>query len=87
MLATFPAPVLSVAADAVRDLEGHDALSGLWTREWTLCPPLVFSRPDTIQLSVYEMQRIAAGGKTVGEYLVEVVVPRDDDRGGSVEAV
>ncbi|KAF9220412.1 DUF1752-domain-containing protein, partial [Gyrodon lividus] len=30
MLATFPAPVLSVTADAVRDLQGHDALSGLW---------------------------------------------------------
>ncbi|KIJ60358.1 hypothetical protein HYDPIDRAFT_32324 [Hydnomerulius pinastri MD-312] len=31
MLATFPAPVLSVTADAVRDLQGHDALSSLWT--------------------------------------------------------
>ncbi|EGN92366.1 hypothetical protein SERLA73DRAFT_27839, partial [Serpula lacrymans var. lacrymans S7.3] len=31
MLATFPAPVLSVTADAVKDLEGRDALSGLWT--------------------------------------------------------
>ena len=33
MLATFPAPVLSVTPDAVRDLQGRDALSGLWTRE------------------------------------------------------
>ncbi|KIK97464.1 hypothetical protein PAXRUDRAFT_824897 [Paxillus rubicundulus Ve08.2h10] len=31
MLATFPAPVLSVTADAVRDLQGHEALSSLWT--------------------------------------------------------
>ncbi|KAF9236279.1 hypothetical protein BU15DRAFT_77123 [Melanogaster broomeanus] len=31
MLTTFPAPVLSVTADAVRDLQGHDALSSLWT--------------------------------------------------------
>ncbi|KAH7926383.1 hypothetical protein BV22DRAFT_1087227 [Leucogyrophana mollusca] len=31
MLATFPAPVLSVTTDAVRDLEGREALSGLWT--------------------------------------------------------
>ncbi|KIJ13152.1 hypothetical protein PAXINDRAFT_117466 [Paxillus involutus ATCC 200175] len=30
MLATFPAPVLSVTADAVRDLQGHEALSSLW---------------------------------------------------------
>ncbi|KAG6917731.1 hypothetical protein DXG01_001382 [Tephrocybe rancida] len=27
----FPVPVLSVAADAVRELEGGEALSGLWT--------------------------------------------------------
>ncbi|KAH7913810.1 hypothetical protein BJ138DRAFT_1145327 [Hygrophoropsis aurantiaca] len=31
MLATFPAPVLSVTTDVVRDLEGREALSGLWT--------------------------------------------------------
>ena len=30
MLTAFPTPVLSVAADAVKDLEGRDALSGLW---------------------------------------------------------
>ena len=33
MLVAFPAPVLSVTADAVRELEGSEALSGLWTRE------------------------------------------------------
>ncbi|KAF8910433.1 hypothetical protein CPB84DRAFT_1702105 [Gymnopilus junonius] len=31
MVVNFPIPVLSVAADAVRDLEGRDALYGLWT--------------------------------------------------------
>lgn len=31
MLTSFPAPVLSVTADAVKDLEGHEALTGLWT--------------------------------------------------------
>ncbi|OBZ66210.1 hypothetical protein A0H81_13862 [Grifola frondosa] len=30
MIAHFPSPILSVAADAVKDLEGEDALSGLW---------------------------------------------------------
>ena len=30
MLAAFPTPVLSIAADAVKDLEGRDALLGLW---------------------------------------------------------
>lgn len=29
----FPAPVLAVAADAVRELQGREALSSLWTRE------------------------------------------------------
>lgn len=33
MISTFSAPVLSVAADVVKDLEGRDALSGLWTHE------------------------------------------------------
>ncbi|KAI5983670.1 hypothetical protein EDD15DRAFT_2137689, partial [Pisolithus albus] len=31
MLTSFPVPVLSIAADAVRDLQGNDALIGLWT--------------------------------------------------------
>ncbi|EDR05412.1 uncharacterized protein LACBIDRAFT_303064 [Laccaria bicolor S238N-H82] len=31
MLVAFPAPVLSVTADAVRELEGGEALAGLWT--------------------------------------------------------
>ena len=30
MLAPFPTPVLSIASDAVKDLEGRDALLGLW---------------------------------------------------------
>lgn len=32
MVGQFASPVLSVAADAVRDLEGREALHGLWTR-------------------------------------------------------
>ncbi|EIM91688.1 DUF1752-domain-containing protein, partial [Stereum hirsutum FP-91666 SS1] len=30
MLVSFPSPVLSVAADVVKDLDGGEALSGLW---------------------------------------------------------
>jgi hypothetical protein len=37
MLSAFPTPVLSIAADAVKDLEGRDALSGLWTCRCLLC--------------------------------------------------
>jgi hypothetical protein len=33
MFVALPTPVLSVAADAVRDLDGGEALPGLWTRE------------------------------------------------------
>lgn len=31
MITAFPSPVLSIAADVVKDLDGGDALSGLWT--------------------------------------------------------
>lgn len=37
MLPTFPVPILSLTADAVRDLQGQDALHGLWTGE-LVCP-------------------------------------------------
>lgn len=33
MLTNFPVPVLSITTDAVKDLDGYDALSGLWTRK------------------------------------------------------
>lgn len=36
MLVSFPSPVLSVAADVVKDLDGGEALSGLWHSEWSL---------------------------------------------------
>jgi hypothetical protein len=35
MVSDFPSPVLSVAVDVLRDLDGKDALSGLWKREST----------------------------------------------------
>jgi len=31
MVPVFATPILSIAADAVRDLEGREALSSLWT--------------------------------------------------------
>jgi hypothetical protein len=36
MLTAFPTPVLSIASDAVKDLEGRDALLGLWTCRFLL---------------------------------------------------
>ena len=36
MVSHFPSPILSVAADAVKDLEGEDALFGLWARAYPL---------------------------------------------------
>ena len=50
MLTTFPAPVLSVTADAVKDLQGQDALSALWARKH-LVPPLPI--PLTLSFSVF----------------------------------
>ena len=30
MISAFPSPILSVAADVVKDLEGEDTLCSLW---------------------------------------------------------
>ncbi|KAE9398891.1 hypothetical protein BT96DRAFT_773205, partial [Gymnopus androsaceus JB14] len=30
MLANFPSPVLNVSADVLKDLDGSEALTGLW---------------------------------------------------------
>lgn len=34
MLSALPAPVLTVATDALAELDGRDALATLWTREY-----------------------------------------------------
>lgn len=31
MVEHFPSPILSLASDAIKDLDGHDVLPGLWT--------------------------------------------------------
>ena len=31
MVSSFPSPLLSLAADAIQDLDGADAITGLWT--------------------------------------------------------
>jgi hypothetical protein len=36
MLAALPNPILSVTPEGVRELDGREALSGLWTRECRL---------------------------------------------------
>lgn len=36
MLTPFPTPVLSIASDALKDLEGRDALLGLWNCKFLL---------------------------------------------------
>lgn len=33
MLSALPNPILSVQVEGVRELDGREALSGLWTRE------------------------------------------------------
>lgn len=74
MISTFPAPVLAIAADAVRDLEGGEALSGLWKCKsqsilaelrvlFLICPP-----------SVHKVQRIFAGWPAPREHLLAYVV-------------
>ena len=78
MLTSFPAPVLSVTADAVKDLQGHEALSGLWTCAFPFCfitgfMPLI-ARPICTG-SVHEMQRVPPGWPQIGEHIVAVVAP------------
>lgn len=52
MIAAFPAPVLSVAADAVKDLDGGEALSGLWTRESPILKSLRIANVYLIRVTV-----------------------------------
>ena len=47
MVSTFPSPILSVAADVVRDLDGEDALFGLWARAYLFS--LAFSKIEGLQ--------------------------------------
>lgn len=79
MLTAFPTPILSIAADAVRDLEGRDALSGLWICRFLL--PSIITCMFIYLQSVYKMQRIPARRTEIGEHFMEVMVPRDDARG------
>ena len=44
MISHFSSPILSVAADVVKDLEGEDALCGLWARAYSLPPPILSHR-------------------------------------------
>jgi hypothetical protein len=80
MLVALPAPVLSVAADAVRDLDGGEALPGLWTRE-----SLVLLSEGGHQFfyalieSVYQVQRVSQGWPEARKYVLAIVVSRDDD--------
>ncbi|KAI0364474.1 hypothetical protein BV20DRAFT_857769 [Pilatotrama ljubarskyi] len=46
MISAFPSPILSVAADVVKDLEGEDALCGLWARAY-----LAYARSCFLQLN------------------------------------
>lgn len=53
MLATFPVPILSVTTEAVRDLQGQDALYGLWTGELFYGNAFKHSISDFLPLSVF----------------------------------
>jgi len=78
MISTFSTPVLSVAADVVKDLEGGDALSGLWTRESS---NLTISIADTSDLlfvyyicSFHKVQGKPPGWATPRKHIMAYVV-------------
>jgi hypothetical protein len=54
MVSNFPSPLLSIAADALKDLDGGDALSHLWSSMYN---PLRLSLFLSIQspISFYKM--------------------------------
>ena len=70
MISTFPTPILSVAADVVRDLEGEDALFSLWARASIFPPPppplpfSFFTLCPQFSQSAKSRSRTAAASKT-----------------------
>jgi hypothetical protein len=52
MVPTFPSPLLSLAADALKDLDSGDALSHLWSSKYNL---LLISPFLTPKSSLYKM--------------------------------
>ena len=42
MVSSFPSPLLSIAADAIQDLDGADAITSLWTSPFLLSPLPLF---------------------------------------------
>lgn len=55
MPTAFPTPVLSIDADTVKDLEGRDALLGLWTCKSLLVNIIHILIYISTPSSVYEM--------------------------------
>ena len=53
MVSSFPSPILSVAADVVRDLDGEDALFGLWARAYLFSLALSFFSPSPFVVVVF----------------------------------
>ena len=57
MLSDLSSPVLSLAADVVKDLEGEVAVYGLWSGErvFPMPPVLPFCSPLSVAISVYQV--------------------------------
>ena len=69
----FPVPVLSLAADAIRELEGRDAVCGLLG-----CESLFFQVEKVLSMarSVLEMQGVHQGRSSSREHLMAIVASR-----------
>jgi len=56
MLSDLSSPVLSLAADVVKDLEGEVAVYGLWSGERVLTlPPALLCSPLSLAISLYKV--------------------------------
>jgi hypothetical protein len=49
MVSSFPSPLLSLAADAIQDLDGTDAVTGLWTSTSLLSLSFLFPSSPFLQ--------------------------------------
>ena len=78
MISAFPSPILSVAADVVKDLEGEDALCSLWARMFSF-PPFILAlsvlKPSPTQ-SIHKVQRVPERRTPPREHLMALVVSR-----------
>jgi hypothetical protein len=73
MVPSFTSPLLSLAADAIQDLDGADAITGLLTSPFLLTLYPLLSSPFPFSISLYQMQRVHSRRSTSRKHLLEAL--------------